>query len=139
MFNIYMHLWSLNCCLLHFSVTNPSTGELLGTVPDMDESDTRSAIEVAYKAYQSWREVPAKVRRWLQAVKPLTASRKWACYFSCKHHHSRCVCVCVCVGVHACVCVCVCVRACVCVGVHARVCVCGCACARVCARVCVPV
>ena len=37
-------------------------GELLGTVPDMDESDTRSAIEVAYKAYQSWREVPAKVR-----------------------------------------------------------------------------
>lgn len=52
-----------------FEVSNPSTGEVLGTVPDMDETDTRNAIEVAYKAYQSWREVTAKercsiLRRW---------------------------------------------------------------------------
>ncbi|KAK7102098.1 glutarate-semialdehyde dehydrogenase-like isoform X2 [Littorina saxatilis] len=52
-----------------FEVTNPATGELLGTVPDMDGSDTRSAIETAHKAFQTWRDVPAKerctvLRRW---------------------------------------------------------------------------
>ncbi|XP_076447556.1 succinate-semialdehyde dehydrogenase, mitochondrial-like isoform X2 [Babylonia areolata] len=52
-----------------FEVTNPSTGEVLGKVPDMDATDTRNAIEVAFRAFESWREVTAKercsiLRRW---------------------------------------------------------------------------
>ncbi|KAK7499588.1 hypothetical protein BaRGS_00009240 [Batillaria attramentaria] len=52
-----------------FEVCNPSTGDVLGTVPDMDATDTRQAIEVAFKAFQQWRETTAKercviLRRW---------------------------------------------------------------------------
>lgn len=45
-----------------FEVTNPSTGEKLGTVPDMDASDTRAAIDVAFKTFHTWRDVTAKER-----------------------------------------------------------------------------
>jgi acyl-CoA reductase-like NAD-dependent aldehyde dehydrogenase len=43
-------------------VTNPSTGQKLGVVPDMDAFDTKAAIDVAFKAFHSWREVTAKVK-----------------------------------------------------------------------------
>lgn len=43
------------------SVINPATGKELGTVPDMNEDDTRQAIQVAFKAFQTWKETTAKV------------------------------------------------------------------------------
>lgn len=51
------------------SVTNPATGEVLGTVPKMGAAETRRAIEAAEKAQVAWRNKTAKersviLRRW---------------------------------------------------------------------------
>ncbi len=45
-----------------FAVTNPATGEALGTVPDMGSPETRRAIEAAAAAYPAWRALTAKER-----------------------------------------------------------------------------
>jgi succinate-semialdehyde dehydrogenase/glutarate-semialdehyde dehydrogenase len=45
-----------------FTVTNPATGELLATLPDMDVEETRSAIDNSYVAQKAWAKEPAKVR-----------------------------------------------------------------------------
>ena len=44
------------------SVTNPATGETLGTVPKMGAVETRRAIEAANAAWPEWRRKPAKAR-----------------------------------------------------------------------------
>lgn len=41
---------------------NPANGKVIGSVPDMDAADTEKAVQVAYKAFQSWKETTAKVR-----------------------------------------------------------------------------
>ena len=50
-------------------VTNPATGEALGTVPKMGAAETRRAIEAAERAYPAWRALTAKERA--------TILRKW--------------------------------------------------------------
>ncbi|HEY7886668.1 MAG TPA: NADP-dependent succinate-semialdehyde dehydrogenase [Steroidobacteraceae bacterium] len=50
-------------------VSNPATGERLGTVPDMRAAETRRAIEAAKKAFPTWavrtaKERAAVLRRW---------------------------------------------------------------------------
>ncbi|XP_064632662.1 succinate-semialdehyde dehydrogenase, mitochondrial-like isoform X2 [Lineus longissimus] len=45
-----------------FQVTNPATDAVLGTVPDMDASDTKQAIQDAHTAFQSWKKTTAKER-----------------------------------------------------------------------------
>jgi succinate-semialdehyde dehydrogenase/glutarate-semialdehyde dehydrogenase len=50
-------------------VTNPATGEVLGTVPSMDAAETRRAIEAASAAFPTWAARTAKdraalLRRW---------------------------------------------------------------------------
>lgn len=45
-----------------FAVTNPATGETLGTVADGGREDTRMAIEAAHRAFPSWSALPAKER-----------------------------------------------------------------------------
>jgi succinate-semialdehyde dehydrogenase/glutarate-semialdehyde dehydrogenase len=54
-----------------FAVTNPATGETLGTAPDMGAAETRRAIEAAQQALPLWRDRPAKeraqiMRRWFE-------------------------------------------------------------------------
>ncbi|NWC81536.1 NAD-dependent succinate-semialdehyde dehydrogenase [Pseudomonas putida] len=44
------------------NVTNPATGELLGTVPNMGAAETRRAIEAAQQALSTWRALTAKER-----------------------------------------------------------------------------
>jgi len=44
------------------TVTNPATGERLGSVPKMGEAETRRAIEAANAAWPAWRKKSAKVR-----------------------------------------------------------------------------
>ncbi|WP_426343854.1 NADP-dependent succinate-semialdehyde dehydrogenase [Pseudoduganella sp. R-32] len=44
------------------SVTNPATGEALGSVPKMGAAETRRAIEAANAAWPEWRKKPAKAR-----------------------------------------------------------------------------
>ena len=44
------------------TVTNPATGEPIGTVPDCGEAETRSAIEAAAEAFKAWRWRPAGER-----------------------------------------------------------------------------
>ncbi|PPD41933.1 MAG: succinate-semialdehyde dehydrogenase (NADP(+)) [Methylocystis sp.] len=56
-----------------FAVTNPATGETLGTVPDMGVAETRRAIEAAERALPLWRDRPAKeraqiMRRWFELI-----------------------------------------------------------------------
>jgi succinate-semialdehyde dehydrogenase/glutarate-semialdehyde dehydrogenase len=50
-------------------VTNPATGELIGTVPKLGEAETRRAIEAAAAAFPAWAAKTAKeratiLRRW---------------------------------------------------------------------------
>ncbi|MBI47305.1 MAG: succinate-semialdehyde dehydrogenase (NADP(+)), partial [Marinobacter sp.] len=45
-----------------FAVTDPASGEQLATVPDMDDTDARAAIEAASAAWPAWRSTPAKER-----------------------------------------------------------------------------
>ena len=50
-------------------VTNPATGEKIGTIPDMGATETRRAIEAAYAAFPAWAAKTAKergtiLRRW---------------------------------------------------------------------------
>src|SRR5436305_4309237 len=54
-------------------VTNPATGETLGTVPRMGAEETRQAIEAADKALPAWRAKTAKeraqiLRRWYDSM-----------------------------------------------------------------------
>ncbi|CUA78005.1 hypothetical protein RSOLAG22IIIB_12974 [Rhizoctonia solani] len=42
-------------------VTNPATGEVLGTVPELGVEDTKKAIEVADEAFKTWSKTTAKV------------------------------------------------------------------------------
>ncbi len=50
-------------------VTNPATGEVIGTVPDLSGGETAAAIAAANAAFQLWRRVPhatraAALERW---------------------------------------------------------------------------
>lgn len=45
-----------------FKVTNPSTGELLATLPDLGVAETEQAIDVAYVAQKTWAAKTAKER-----------------------------------------------------------------------------
>jgi succinate-semialdehyde dehydrogenase/glutarate-semialdehyde dehydrogenase len=52
-----------------FTVTNPATGDVLGTVPRLQTDETRRAIEAAEAAWKAWRELAGKeraniLRRW---------------------------------------------------------------------------
>ena len=54
-------------------VDNPATGEILGTVPQLDASDARRAIEAANRAFPAWRARTAKeragvLRRWFDLM-----------------------------------------------------------------------
>ena len=54
-------------------VTNPATGDVLGTVPKMGADETRAAIEAANEAYPAWRAKTAKerasiLRRWFDLM-----------------------------------------------------------------------
>jgi succinate-semialdehyde dehydrogenase/glutarate-semialdehyde dehydrogenase len=54
-------------------VTNPATGEKLGTVPKMGAAETRRAIEAAEEAFSSWRKTTAYeksqvLRRWFDLM-----------------------------------------------------------------------
>jgi succinate-semialdehyde dehydrogenase/glutarate-semialdehyde dehydrogenase len=46
----------------NIDVTNPATGEVLGTVPNMGAAETRRAIEAANAAWGGWRKKTAKER-----------------------------------------------------------------------------
>ncbi len=50
-------------------VTNPASGDLLGTIPKMGADETRRAVEAANAAYPAWRAKTAKERA--------TILRKW--------------------------------------------------------------
>ncbi|SDI74237.1 glutarate-semialdehyde dehydrogenase /succinate semialdehyde dehydrogenase [Pseudomonas flavescens] len=54
-------------------VTNPATGDVIGSVPKMGAAETRRAIEAADKALPAWRaltakERSAKLRRWYELM-----------------------------------------------------------------------
>jgi succinate-semialdehyde dehydrogenase/glutarate-semialdehyde dehydrogenase len=64
-------------------VDNPATGEILGTIPDAREAETRRALEAANSAFPAWRAKTAKeratiLRKWFELMRqpPL----------ACKHH-----------------------------------------------------
>jgi succinate-semialdehyde dehydrogenase/glutarate-semialdehyde dehydrogenase len=42
-----------------FDVTNPATGEVVGSVPDGSEEDVRAAIDAAAAALEGWKSLPA--------------------------------------------------------------------------------
>jgi len=55
------------------TVTNPATGEPLGTVPDMGAADAHRAIEAAERAFRPWAALTAKqraaiLRRWYELL-----------------------------------------------------------------------
>lgn len=55
------------------TVTNPATGEIIGTVPKLGATETRAAIKAANIAYPAWRgrtaaERSAFLRRWFELM-----------------------------------------------------------------------
>ncbi|MDO9418196.1 NAD-dependent succinate-semialdehyde dehydrogenase [Pararhizobium sp.] len=61
--------WTGGDAAATFGVTNPATGELLATLPDMGATDTARAIDAACAAQGPWAARPAKeratiLRRW---------------------------------------------------------------------------
>jgi len=55
------------------AVTNPATGETIGTIPRMGESETHRAIEAASRALKGWRAKSAQerstlLRRWFELL-----------------------------------------------------------------------
>jgi succinate-semialdehyde dehydrogenase/glutarate-semialdehyde dehydrogenase len=52
-----------------FTVHNPANGDLIGTVPNMGQAETRRAIQAAYVAWAAWRAKTARQRS--------TILRKW--------------------------------------------------------------
>nr|CAD7602507.1 unnamed protein product [Timema genevievae] len=55
-------VWKSSASGKTFNVINPSSGTILGAVPDMDESDTKAAIEAAHKAFLTWSKTTGKER-----------------------------------------------------------------------------
>ena len=54
-------------------VTNPATGDVLGTIPKMGTAETRRAIEAAERAWPAWRDMLAKeranvLRKWFNLI-----------------------------------------------------------------------
>jgi succinate-semialdehyde dehydrogenase / glutarate-semialdehyde dehydrogenase len=45
-----------------FEVTNPATGDVLGTVPTMSSADADRAVEAAFAAWPNWRSSSIKKR-----------------------------------------------------------------------------
>ena len=43
-----------------FEVVNPSDGNLIVNVPDLDVNDARIAIDAAYEAFPNWSKKPRK-------------------------------------------------------------------------------
>lgn len=68
----YLHLLNQKACIngewvnaisgKTFKVTNPSNGETIGTVPDMDLEDAKLAVKSAKDAFKIWKNVTAKER-----------------------------------------------------------------------------
>src|SRR5574340_462344 len=55
------------------AITNPASGETLGSVPDMGAAETRRAVEAAHAAWPGWRsrtaiERAAVLRRWFELI-----------------------------------------------------------------------
>jgi succinate-semialdehyde dehydrogenase/glutarate-semialdehyde dehydrogenase len=60
-----------------FDVTNPATGEVVGTVPNGSESDVAAAIDAAADALEGWKSLPAIERaRVLRRSADLIRERK---------------------------------------------------------------
>ena len=54
-------------------VVNPSTGELITTVPDMGKEESEAAVSAAHTAFQEWRSTTAKyraglLRKWFDLI-----------------------------------------------------------------------
>jgi succinate-semialdehyde dehydrogenase/glutarate-semialdehyde dehydrogenase len=65
--------WSAADNGLTIAVTNPATGEQLGTIPRMGTQETRRAIEAANVAWPDWRARTAKeraaiLRKWFELI-----------------------------------------------------------------------
>jgi succinate-semialdehyde dehydrogenase/glutarate-semialdehyde dehydrogenase len=60
-----------------FDVTDPATGEVVGSVPNAGEDDVRAAIDAAAAAFEPWRSLPAIERaRILRRSADLIRERK---------------------------------------------------------------
>ncbi|MER8824690.1 NAD-dependent succinate-semialdehyde dehydrogenase [Mesorhizobium sp. M0991] len=54
--------WTTGNTTKTFDVLNPATGEVLASLPDMGQTETREAIDAAYGAQPAWAGLPAKER-----------------------------------------------------------------------------
>ena len=63
-----------------FPVFNPSTGEKIEDVPDMNEDDVEIAIREAYRAQKTWGTTIAKVTR-VEASEYITSTRHLLCSY----------------------------------------------------------
>jgi len=66
--------YCFSVCDAVFAVINPADGSIIGSVPDMTGDDVNSAVEAAYKAFQSWKLTTAKVKLRLCTTASLVAS-----------------------------------------------------------------
>src|ERR1700712_5783433 len=65
--------WTAGGATGSFDVINPSTGEVLASLPDMGAAETAVAIDAAYAAQAAWAALPAKdrsasLRKWFDLM-----------------------------------------------------------------------
>src|SRR3974390_1627509 len=64
--------WKASANPEYVAITNPATGEALGSVPMGAAKDVDDAVKAARAAYPAWRELPAQTRaRYLFALRDL--------------------------------------------------------------------
>jgi malonate-semialdehyde dehydrogenase (acetylating)/methylmalonate-semialdehyde dehydrogenase len=82
--------WKASANPEYVSITNPATGEPLGSVPLGAASDLDDAVKAAKAAYPAWRELPAQTRaRYLFALRDLMEKHYDELLSVCTQEHGK--------------------------------------------------
>jgi malonate-semialdehyde dehydrogenase (acetylating)/methylmalonate-semialdehyde dehydrogenase len=82
--------WKASANPEYVSITNPATGEALGSVPMGAASDLDDAVKAAKAAYPAWRELPAQTRaRYLFGLRDLMEKHYDELLSICTQEHGK--------------------------------------------------
>src|SRR5262245_40693169 len=82
--------WAPSTSTEYVAVTNPATGDKLGTVPMGTAADVDAAVSAAKSAFCSWRDVPVAVRaRYLYELRNLMVQNYDELLSICTQEHGK--------------------------------------------------
>ena len=84
--------WSLSTSKEYVTVTNPATGDTIGSVPMGTAADVDAAVSAATKAFNTWRDVPVAARsRYLFDLRNLMEQNYEELLSICTQEHGKTV------------------------------------------------